>query len=141
MSEDIQARPRYSAGRTLSAFARRHPVLAVAGLGSAALIGGIELAAGVVVGAGLDAMLRRPRRLSGEIAASTETGEMHDMSASLASRARLVRERARAVLDAARGRPYAAPSETPHVEAASPEAPARESSRSDSTRYETPATD
>lgn len=117
-------------------------MLTVVGLGSAALIGGIELAAGVVVGAGLDAMLRRPRRLTGESAGSSAaTGETHDMSERLASRARLVRERARAVVDAARGKPYAPSSEAPHGEASSPDASPRESARTDSMRYETPATD
>ena len=36
-------------------------MLTVFGVGGAALFGGLELAAGVVIGAGLDALIRRPR--------------------------------------------------------------------------------
>lgn len=40
------------------AFARRHPALTVIGTAGAGLLGGLELAAGVVIGAGVAALVR-----------------------------------------------------------------------------------
>ena len=78
-------------------FGRRHPGLAIAGVAAAGLFGGIELAAGVLVGAGVAALIRRPSESSAQPqpAAQPET-RMHELR-------QRFEERARAVISAARG--------------------------------------
>lgn len=46
----------------LMQFGRKHPVLTVAGLAGVGLVGGIEMAAGVLVGAGVTALIRGRNR-------------------------------------------------------------------------------
>ena len=71
-------------------FARRHPALTVIGAAGLGLFGGIELAAGMLAGAGIMLLVARQR------------GPREPTQAMGA-----VRERARAVVDAALGKPAA----------------------------------
>lgn len=86
----------------VTGFFRRHPVLAVLGTAGAGLIGGIELAFGVVLGAGVAALVGKPG------AARTAATEVKEETAHAGERiAKLtpeVQKRARAILQAARGR-------------------------------------
>jgi hypothetical protein len=81
----------------LSRFTRKHPGLTIAGLAVAGLAGGVELAAGMVLGAGVAALIRRPREgaAPSEPSAQPET-RMHELR-------QRFEERARAVISAARG--------------------------------------
>ena len=82
-------------------FARRHPALSILGTAGLGLIGGLELAGGVLIGAGVAAALRGR---SGEGAAEP-VRDVRERARSILSRApHEVRERARAVVDAARGK-------------------------------------
>ena len=152
-------------------------MLTVFGLGGAALFGGLELAAGVVIGAGLDALIRRPRSQEPtseptseakpeattpeatpraattvtpmrEATAEPTTSEepkhewhLREKSRRMMSRApHVIRERARAVVDAARGRqPGAAVHDEPGAEAATSDQPPPP--KPDRPRIEQPATD
>ena len=81
-------------------FARAHPVLSILGVAGIGLFGGIELAGGVLIGAGVAAALRgRPEVQHAEEAARTVR---HRARSFLARAPHEVRERARAVVDAAR---------------------------------------
>jgi len=83
-------------GRTLGAFARKHPVATVIGLGGLGLLGGVELAAGILLGAGIDSLLRRE--------SSHHRHSLREKSRAMIDRMpHTVRERARAVVAAARG--------------------------------------
>jgi len=118
--------PDHAANRVLH-FARRHPVLTVVGTGGAAMLGGIELAFGVLIGAGVTTLLRRSGR--GRMADDTKREELgheereraaprdeaqmrepaaheeRDRTHDLLQRApEIVRRRARAVVQAARGK-------------------------------------
>ncbi len=75
------------------AFARRHPVVAVLGAATASLIGGLEVATGVLIGAGVLALLRS----HGEAVMHAEPSAQSASSVDL-------RARARAVMQAARGK-------------------------------------
>jgi hypothetical protein len=83
------------------ALARRHPALTVAGAATLGLLGGLEVAAGIMVGAAVLALVRggaapgvaRPHRAR-ELA--------HGLWSELP---RTLRERTRAVIQAARGKP------------------------------------
>jgi hypothetical protein len=75
----------------ITQFGRRHPALTVAGLAAAGLLGGVELAAGVLLGAGVAALLRRP---------SGSPGQPETRAQELRQR---IEERARAIVSAARG--------------------------------------
>jgi hypothetical protein len=90
--QDIREEPRASdehhRGR-LRSFARRHPALTVIGAAGLGLLAGPELAAGILAGAGIGMLLRR----QGGREAREPTQTM-----------RAVRERARAVVDAALGK-------------------------------------
>lgn len=99
----------------LMQFGRRHPVLTVAGLAGVSLVGGIEMAAGVLVGAGVFALLRpgRPREAAHDEQGqpSEERHEAHGRMRRMLDRApqdlHAWRERARAVMLAARGEIHA----------------------------------
>jgi hypothetical protein len=78
-------------------FGRSHPGLAIAGVAAAGLFGGIELAAGVLLGAGALALFRKPSERSGEPETSGQPEtRMHELR-------QRFEERARAVISAARG--------------------------------------
>jgi hypothetical protein len=81
----------------LSRFTRKHPGLTIAGLAVAGLAGGVELAAGMVLGAGVAALIRRPRQgvAPSEPPAQPEA-KLHELR-------QRFEERARAVISAARG--------------------------------------
>lgn len=97
--------PSQRPGRVMT-FARKHPVLTIAGLGGAGLLGGAELAGGILLGAGLHAMLsRRGSRDKLEVPHT-----LREKSRAFADRMPpVVRQRARAVVDAARGRTQPTP--------------------------------
>ena len=91
------------APRGMVRFARRHPALTLIGAAGVSLLGGIEVAAGVLLGAGVVAMLRPKRReieaeARGEPQAHAEHAE-HEMREVLSE----ARQRVRAVAQAARG--------------------------------------
>lgn len=80
-------------GRLLQ-LARHHPALSVLGAAGLGLFGGVELAAGVLLGAGVLAVLRGDRGTS-----------LRDRARAIVDRASpQVRERVRAVVQAARGK-------------------------------------
>lgn len=85
--QDTSEEPRR--GR-LRNFARRHPALAVIGAAGLGLFGGLELAAGMLAGAGIAMFVARQR-------------EPREPTQAM----RAVRDRARAVVDAALGKPAA----------------------------------
>jgi hypothetical protein len=82
----------------LMAFARHHPVLSVLGAAGVGLIGGPEVALGVVLGAGIAVLIGRESRRGAARAAgeAVEAG-----AADAAEGARRVRRRAREILDGA----------------------------------------
>ncbi|MDB4953506.1 MAG: hypothetical protein JWO36_1075 [Myxococcales bacterium] len=81
-------------------FARRHPALTVIGAAGLGLIGGIELAAGVLIGAGVAALLRRPDGRE----VTPQARQLEERAHTLADRVpHEVRQRARAIVQAARG--------------------------------------
>jgi hypothetical protein len=82
-------------GTKLKSFARRHPGLSVLGLAGIGLLGGVELAAGMLVGAGILALMQRSPK---------ESQAVRDRARELLDRApRELRERVRAVVQAVRG--------------------------------------
>jgi hypothetical protein len=85
----------------LTTFARNHPVLTVIGAGGIGLLGGAELAAGILLGAAINSLVRR----QSSHANSPDTKPLRATSHAILDRVpHVVRERARAVFDAARGR-------------------------------------
>jgi hypothetical protein len=97
-----------ASGRAL-AFARRHPALTVIGVAGAGLIGGVQLMAGVLIGAGIAAYVRAGDRRAAATAAHGErerTGLMDRISPEM-------KKRARAMVQAARGRLEPAPATEP----------------------------
>ena len=75
-------------------FAREHPALSVLGAAGIGLFGGVELAAGMLIGAGVVAALR-----------GTDGTKLRERARAFLDRAPPhVRERARAVVQAARGK-------------------------------------
>ena len=106
MQQEEQAAPDTSRARgsaldRLWRFARAHPLASILGVAGFGLFGGIELAGGVLIGAGIAAALRgRP----GDLQRAEETARTvrHRARSFLARAPHEVRERARAVVDAAR---------------------------------------
>ena len=102
-ADDAPSTP--SRRRTAEKFVREHPVLSVIGAATVGLVGGFELAAGAVIGAGVVAFLDRngragdladgPRGLQGIRARARKLVERTPHEA---------RRRARAIAQAARGR-------------------------------------
>ncbi|MBX3159767.1 MAG: hypothetical protein KF773_27605 [Deltaproteobacteria bacterium] len=83
-----------SAPGRLMRFAREHPALSAIGAAGIGLFGGAEVAAGVLIGAGVMAVLHRRRR-----------PPLRERAQSLLDRApHELKERVRAVMQAARGR-------------------------------------
>jgi hypothetical protein len=101
MAKDKEQEPPKDLAK-VTGFFRRHPVLAVLGTAGAGLIGGIELAFGVVLGAGVAALVGKPGAAR---AAATEVKEETAQAGErLAKLTPEVQKRARAILQAARGR-------------------------------------
>jgi hypothetical protein len=89
-------------------FFRRHPVLAIAGAAGVGLLGGVEMALGVALGAGVAALVRP--KSSQRMAQPDEQGAWRDRAQELWDHAPdELRKRARAVIEAARGHTEAAP--------------------------------
>jgi hypothetical protein len=86
-SED---KPREHDGR-FARFGRKHPAWTIAGLAAAGLIGGVEMAAGVLLGAGVIALLRA-RPSAPEPEAPARSHDLQDL-----------KDRARAIVKAAKG--------------------------------------
>jgi hypothetical protein len=82
-------------------FGREHPALTVAGLAGAGLLGGLEMAVGVLLGAGVAALIKRP---NGHAAAETAREARSRVRQMLDRTPHELRERARAVVLAARGK-------------------------------------
>jgi hypothetical protein len=83
-------------------YLRRHPVLAVLGTAGAGLIGGIELAFGVLIGAGVAAISGKPNAARQAVhEAKQETARAGERLAKIRPE---MEKRARAILQAARGR-------------------------------------
>jgi hypothetical protein len=83
----------------LMRFVRRHPAMSAVGAVGIGLLGGIELAAGIAIGAGAMAILDRPGN-----------AHLRDRARALLDRApEGLRERVRAVMQAARGKQSVAP--------------------------------
>jgi hypothetical protein len=102
--DELQAAGEH-AGTGLGALARRHPALTVAGAATLGLFGGIEVAAGIVVGAAVFAWVRD--RAAPGVAKPHRARELaHELWSELP---RTVRERTRAIIDAARGKPTGQP--------------------------------
>jgi len=85
-------------------FVRRHPLLAVLGTAGAGLIGGLELAVGVVLGAGVAALVGKTGSQAGAPGATTLQAEGVSAREKLARMSPELQRRARAILQAARGR-------------------------------------
>jgi hypothetical protein len=86
-------------GKLLS-FPRRHPALSVIGVAGAGLLAGPELALGVVLGAGVAALVNR--RAAGHVEGRTEgrtRGRMERVEKEAVDAARSVRRRARQIFD------------------------------------------
>jgi ElaB/YqjD/DUF883 family membrane-anchored ribosome-binding protein len=92
--------PTHSALDRMWQFARRHPALSILGAAGLGLLGGVEVAGGMLIGAGVMLALRSKTGETGEHAHAVR----HRARSILARAPREVRERARAVVDAARGR-------------------------------------
>ena len=88
----------------LTRFGREHPALAVAGIAGAGLLGGIEMAAGVLLGAGVAALLRRPNGQPMTERSAEERGRIRRVLDQTPHDLHELKERARAVLLAARGK-------------------------------------
>lgn len=82
------------------AYARRHPALTVIGAAAVGLLGGVELAAGVLIGAGVAAFARAraPQPIEQEAHGLKERGRQL-----MSHVPDDVKQRARAVMQAARG--------------------------------------
>ena len=88
-------------GGRLRHVAQEHPIVTVLGLGGLGLIGGIELAAGMLIGAGVAAALRIRRGAENEPTAHS----VREKRRAIVDRMpHVVKERARAVIDAALGK-------------------------------------
>lgn len=90
-------------GSRLVRFGREHPALTVAGLAGAGLLGGIEVAAGVLLGAGVVALIRRPSRAATPEPRTEPRGPMRRTLDQLPHDLSDLKQRARAVMLAARG--------------------------------------
>ena len=93
MQEEQSSATSTSPGK-LHSFARNHPIMTVIGLGGIGLIAGPELLLGVVIGGAAEAIWRR----------QSDRPSLREKSRALIERVpHTVRERARAVVAAARG--------------------------------------
>jgi len=81
----------------MMAFARRHPLATVLGVAGVGLFGGFEIAAAIMVGAGVAAIVSR-----GDLVGDTHV--VRDKARGLLARRPELKNRARAVVDAVRGR-------------------------------------
>jgi hypothetical protein len=90
---------------SLVRFGRRHPTLTVIGLAGAGLLGGLEVAAGVLLGAGVAMLIRRAdANKDGTTASPAATrGRMRKILARAPRGLDELRARARAVMRAASG--------------------------------------
>lgn len=112
MQDANQTSPSSSRVGKLRTFAREHPALTALGLGGIGLVAGAELAGGMLLGAGITALLRRQD--------GHEAHHLREKSRALVDRMpHVVRERARAVVDAVRGKPPAQPEKSEKPEASS----------------------
>jgi hypothetical protein len=97
----IESKPAHAPGPPrlghLMTFVRHHPVVSVLGAAGVGLIGGPEVAFGVVLGAGIAVLIDR-RGAGRSVGAAMEAG-----AADAAEGARHVRQRAREILDGAPG--------------------------------------
>lgn len=85
--------------------ARRHPALAVAGAATLGLFGGLEVAVGIVIGAAILSLTR-----DGAAPGAATTRRVRDRARGLwGDLPHTVRERTRAVVQAARGKPVGQP--------------------------------
>jgi hypothetical protein len=94
-------------------FGREHPALTIAGLAGAGLLGGLEMAVGVLLGAGVASLIRRRNGHATAEAAGEAKRRVRQM---LDRTPHEIRERARAVVLAARGKitpPHEAERATP----------------------------
>jgi hypothetical protein len=82
------------------AFARRHPVATVLGVAGVGLFGGFEIAAAVLVGAGVAAIVARGQ-------AAPQAHVVRERARGILARRPEIKNRARAVVDAVRGRIHA----------------------------------
>ena len=98
-------------GNRLLRFGQRHPALTVAGIAGAGLFGGIEMAAGVLLGAGVAALIRRRGNGVAEPVTSAERhGRIHRILERTPHDLRDLKQRARAVMSAALGESSPEPS-------------------------------
>jgi hypothetical protein len=81
----------------MMAFARRHPVAAVLGAAGVGLFGGFEIAAAILVGAGVAAIVARGQR-------APQAHVVREKARGVFARRPELKNRARAVVDAVRGR-------------------------------------
>lgn len=103
MQEEQTTATSASTGK-LGSFARKHPIATLIGLGGIGLLAGPELAAGVLLGAAADTLLRR----------RSDRESLREKSRALIDRVpHTVRERARAIVAAARGEQPAAATTNP----------------------------
>ncbi len=91
--------PEASASRAVR-FARRHPALTLMGVAGAGLVGGFELAAGVVIGAGVMSMFRTRNGRAVEAEAHAVRERARNAIDRVSPE---IKKRARAVVQAARG--------------------------------------
>ncbi len=94
--EMLEAAPSTDGHNRTIAFARRHPALTVVGATGAGLLGGIELAAGILIGAGVLALI------SGRVPAESHAPREHAREKISRVRPEVTR-RVRAMVEAARG--------------------------------------
>jgi hypothetical protein len=85
-------------------FVRRHPVLTVLGTAGAGLLGGLELAFGVVLGAGVAALVGKRGSQVGITGEGGAHGEGVSAREKLARMSPELQKRMRAILQAAQGR-------------------------------------
>lgn len=84
-------------------FGRKHPALTVAGIAGVGLVGGIEMAAGVLLGAGVAALLRRSNGAVTRTPAEETRGHMRGILDRTPHDLNELKQRARAVIHAALG--------------------------------------
>src|SRR5262249_36648442 len=102
----VESQPKHTS--KIRKFARKHPVATSVGVGGLGLIGGPEVAVGMLIGAGVLAVLRRDGGADGERRERT----VRERSRNFVDRVpRIVRDRARAIVDAARGKSMSATEE------------------------------
>lgn len=105
----------------LVSFAREHPALTVAGVAGAGLIGGIEMAAGVLLGAGVAGLIRGLHGGATDERAMETRGRVRRVVDRTPHDLHELKERGRAMLLAARGKITAPPTEHHDTRPGSPE--------------------